>query len=118
MRNVYFFTILIFFISGIYLLLFIKIEPISAASINEYDELMIDWDKNIAIAKGFIKEAEQSLIEGDVLSSCVSQKQASKFGIKATNSRLKAAEEIGDHDLFKRMQDGLNKWKALNDFCS
>ena len=78
---------------------------------------MNDWESKREIASKYLKEAKIAFKEGDELTGCATQRKASKFGIKATKSLIKAMELNGSYEGLDNLEAGLNKWRELGDFC-
>ena len=89
-----------------------------AESLENYDSYMSKWDKNIALASEYLRKAEVSMKEGNPVEGCKNQKKASSYGIKATESLIKAFRISGTTDDLSVFESGLNKWKELGDFCN
>ncbi len=78
---------------------------------------MKEWDEKRELASKYLQEAEKSLKEGDALAGCSSQREASRYGIEATEALIKAMEANGSKNEIENLKAGLNKWKELGDFC-
>ena len=78
---------------------------------------MQDWTEKRELASNYLFEAEEAFKIGNELSGCATQKKASKLGIEASNSLIKAMKLNGTMDSLKDLEAGLNKWKELGDFC-
>ena len=48
-----------------------------------------------------------------LLSACATQKEASEFGISATESLIAAMKINGTMDSLENLKAGLNKWKEI-----
>ena len=105
---------------AITIFVFLSISPVNAESTLEdsYQSYLSDWDSNIALAKKYLYEAEKSLKIDDPLGSCSNQLKASNYGIKATKSRIEAYKISGQMGLVPELEEGLDKWKKLGQFCS
>ncbi len=88
-----------------------------AVSENDFDKYMLEWDQKREMASQYLIQAETALREGDELTSCSIQKKASKYGIEATLSLIKAFEISGKEQEIVDLESGLNKWRELGDFC-
>ena len=95
-------------------------NPIKASEIQEeYNLYLQSWDENIILAKKYMNDAESYLKEGDILTSCSSQRKASTYGVIATESLIKAQNLIpNESNDIRGLEEGLKKWKALDDFCN
>ena len=90
---------------------------VAAKEAKNYEYYMDSWNKNIALASNYLKEAETSLKSGDAIEGCIKQKKAAEFGISATESLIKAFEISKTTSDLSNIKSGLNKWKELRDFC-
>ena len=89
----------------------------SASSENDFDRFMKDWNEKKELASQYLLRAEKEFQEGDELSACATQKEASEDGIAATQSLIYAMEINGTTDSIENLQAGLNKWKEIGDVC-
>ena len=88
-----------------------------ANSENDFDWYMNQWDVNKELASQYLLEAEKAFKEGDELTACATQKEASEYGIQATSSLIKAMELNGTMDSMENLLAGLNKWKEIGEIC-
>ncbi len=83
----------------------------------EFAQYMNEWNEKRELASDLLLEAEKEFKLGDEISGCSAQRKASKFGIEATTSLIKAMEINGDKNGIENIEAGLRKWKELGDFC-
>ena len=88
-----------------------------AESAKEYRAYMKEWEENRELATQYLLEAETALKEGLKDLGCNKQHKASVYGIKATQSLIKAMKANGSTDGIENFESGLNKWRELGDFC-
>ena len=69
------------------------------------------------MATQYLYQAEKFLKEGNKEKGCANQKKASKYGIEATQSLIKAMKINGSTYGLANFESGLNKWRELGDFC-
>ena len=98
----------------ILLAIFTGIDPAIAGDFEAY---MQEWDQKRELATQHLLDAEKALKAGDKLNGCLQQRRASKYGIEATESLIKAMKLNGSMDEFENFESGLNKWRELGDFC-
>ena len=89
----------------------------SPAFAEDFESYMQVWNEKRELATQYLLDAEKSLKEGDEATACVTQRKASKYGIEATESLIKAMEINGSTDGLENFESGLNKWRELGDFC-
>ena len=104
------------FLSGFLLLLLITIQN-SPAFAEGFESYMQEWNDKRELATQYLLDAEKALKEGDEATGCVIQRKASKYGIEATESLIKAMKLKGSSDGLDNFESGLNKWRELGDFC-
>ena len=83
----------------------------------DFDAFMLEWNENRELASQYLLAAEKALKEGDKNLGCANQQKASKYGVEATRSLIRAMKSIGSTDGIENFEAGLNKWKELGDFC-
>ena len=88
-----------------------------ASEKKEFSSYMQGWTDNKDLASKLLKEAEDAFKNGDELSGCALQVKASKKGVEATESLIKAMEINGSIDGLDNLQVGLNKWRELGRLC-
>ena len=88
-----------------------------ASTHNSFDYHMQSWEENRQLASKSLLEAEKALKEGDLLTGCVKQSEASKYGVEATQSLIEAFKIKGDDKEIENFKYGLDKWKELGDLC-
>ena len=96
---------------------FINNKAAVADNQSQYSILMDEWNKNKDIASKLLLEAEGQFKDGDEISGCSTQRKASEYGIKATNSLIEAMKANQFYDGLENLEAGLNKWKELRDLC-
>ena len=101
----------------LFLLLFLTGSPSLADFGSQFGGYMNVWNENIELASQYLKNAETEFKNGNELQGCVDQRKAAKYGIKATESLIKAFEISGSTDDLSNIEHGLDKWKELRDFC-
>ena len=89
----------------------------SHAFADGFETYMQSWNEKRELATKYLLDAEKALKEGDEASACVIQRKASKYGIEATQSLIKAMTINGSTDGLENFEAGLNKWRELGDFC-
>ena len=92
--------------NGLFIPIFIDVKQDSLLLFNE-NPFYTNWNF----------DAENQFKSGDELSGCATQKKASKYGIEATKSLIKAMEDNESPEGIKNLETGLNKWRELGDFC-
>ncbi|WP_041391483.1 hypothetical protein [Prochlorococcus marinus] len=103
---------------SIIILLFIQLaKPALATPSQKFREYMEIWTENSELASKYLKEAENEFKQGDELEGCVNQRKAAIYGIKGTESLIKAFEISGSTNDLSNIESGLAKWKELRDFC-
>ncbi len=88
-----------------------------ASTQDTFGDYMKVWNENIDLAREYLKNAENEFLNGDALQGCVEQRKAAGYGIKATQSLIKAFEVNGSTDDLSGVKAGLAKWEELRDFC-
>ncbi|WP_320667493.1 hypothetical protein [Prochlorococcus sp. MIT 1307] len=88
-----------------------------AAFAEDFESYMQEWNEKRELATQYLRDAERALKEGDEAISCTTQRKASKYGIEATESLIKAMKINGSTDGIENFELGLNKWRELRDFC-
>ncbi len=68
-------------------------------------------------ASQILKEIETDLKDGSRDMICARQREAAIYGIKATESLIKAFEINGSKNQIESLQSGLDKWRELKDYC-
>ncbi len=101
----------------LFLNLLLLITPVNADTMTDFDNYMNIWDEYIELASQYLKDAEFEFKNGEELQGCVKQRQAAKYGIKATESLIKAFEINGSTEDMSSLDSGLAKWRELSDFC-
>ena len=89
-----------------------------ALEINEFEMNMDVWNNKAALASKYLQKAEEALKKGDKIQGCSDQKKAGGYGIEATEALIKAFEINGNaQSEVSNLNNGLNKWRELRDFC-
>ena len=96
---------------------FSNTQTLYSAPKADYELYIRDWEKNIALASQYLRDAENSMKNGDKLLGCSNQKKASLYGVKATESLIQAFIISGSMEDLSDLKSGLNKWRELGDFC-
>ena len=104
------------FITGFLLALLLSAQSAMAFAV-DFESYMQEWNDKRELATQYLLDAEKALKEGDEATGCVAQRKASKYGIEATESLIKAMKINGSTDGLENFESGLNKWKELGDFC-
>ena len=99
--------------------LFILLIAFQSAPVfaEDFETYMQVWNEKRELATQYLLNAEKALKEGDEATACVTQRKASKYGIEATESLIKAMKINGSTDGLENFESGLNKWRELGDFC-
>ena len=88
-----------------------------ADTAQNFDKFMSEWNEKKELASEYLLKAEKEFQAGDELSACASQKEASEYGIEATQSLIYAMEANGTKESIENLRAGLNKWKEIGDVC-
>ena len=83
----------------------------------EFEIYLSDFYEKQDKASQILKEIETELKDGSRDTVCARQREAAIYGIKATESLIKAFEINGSENQIENLQTGLNKWRELRDFC-
>ena len=92
-------------------------DVVLAGTQDVFEDYMNNWTEKKTMASKYLLKAEEAFKNGDELTGCAIQKKASKYGIEATYSLIKAMEVNESTDGLENLETGLNKWKELGDFC-
>ena len=76
-----------------------------------------DWNEKKELASFLLQKSQNELEAGDELSACATQKEASQYGIQATQSLMQAMQISDSKESLENLEAGLNKWRELADFC-
>tara|TARA_Y100001968_G_scaffold297824_1_gene307228 strand:- start:466 stop:795 length:330 start_codon:yes stop_codon:yes gene_type:complete len=95
--------------------LFISPTPINANT--EFETYLNDFYKKQEKASQILKEIETDLKNGSRDNVCARQRKAASYGIKATESLIKAFKFNSSKTQMKNLEAGLNKWRELRDYC-
>ena len=95
--------------------LFLLIVPVNAET--EFEIYLNDFYQKQEQASKILKEIETDLKDGSRETVCARQREAASYGIKATESLIKAFKVSGSKTQTKNLEAGLNKWKELRDYC-
>ena len=96
-------------------LLFSSVIPVSAES--EFEIYLSDFYQKQEKASKILKEIETDLKDGSRDRVCARQREAANYGIKATESLIKAFKTNGSESQMENLQAGLDKWRELRDYC-
>ena len=98
-----------------FFLLFYSVISVNAES--EFEMYLSDFYQKQAKASKILKEIETDLKDGSRDKACARQREAANYGIKATESLIKAFKTNGSISQMENLQAGLDKWKELRDNC-
>ena len=93
------------------------ISPMQVNSETEFDMYLNDFYQKQEKASKILKEIETDLKDGNKNTACARQKEAANFGIQATESLIKAFKLNGTMTQLDYLQEGLDKWRELRDYC-
>ena len=106
----------LFLLSLIFIvLLFFPVISVNAES--KFDMYLSDFYQKQEKASKILKEIETDLKNGSRDRVCARQREAASYGIKATESLIKAFETTGSKTEMENLQAGLDKWRELRDYC-
>ncbi len=108
--------ILIFILLTIFFML-IGSTAVFADGDKDFDIYMNLWNTKRELASEFLLKAENAFKQGDELSGCSLQEQASSYGIEATNALITAMKMQNSSEGIENLEAGLRKWQELGDFC-
>ena len=80
------------------IILLVQGSVVLASNESNFQTYIEDWTINKELASKYLQEAEDALKTGDELTACTTQRKASQYGIKATESLIKAMELNGSLD--------------------
>ncbi len=101
----------------ILILLFTPRYELLANNLEDFDSYMQSWEQNRELASQYLEDALKEFKAGDELTGCATQQQAGEYGIKATESLIKAIKTKGNEESIPDLEAGLNKWRELRDSC-
>ncbi|WP_269605942.1 hypothetical protein [Prochlorococcus marinus] len=90
---------------------------ISANAESEFEMYLSDFYQKQEKASKILKEIETDLKDGSRDKVCARQREAASYGIKATESLIKAFKTNGSKTEMENLQAGLDKWRELRDYC-
>ena len=96
-------------------LLFFSVISVNAES--EFELYLSDFYQKQEKASKILKEIETDLKDGSRDRVCARQREAANYGIKATESLIKAFKKNGSASQLENLQAGLDKWRELRDYC-
>ena len=96
---------------------FLFISVLSVHAESEFEMYLNDFYQNQEKAGKILKEIESDLKEGSRDGVCKRQREAARYGIKATESLIKAFETNGSSNEINNLKTGLDKWRELRDYC-
>jgi len=96
-------------------LLFFSVISVNAES--EFEMYLSDFYQKQEKASKILKEIETDLKDGSRERVCARQREAATYGIKATESLIKAFKTNGSKTEIENLQAGLDKWRELRDYC-
>ena len=106
---------LFFLLFACFVYLFISVLSVNAES--EFEMYLSDFYQKQEKASKILREVEAELKEGSRDRVCARQKEAASYGIEATESLIKAFKTSGSKTEIENLQEGLNRWKELKDYC-
>ena len=98
-------------------MIFFNVNILNAEIQREYSSYMDNWDKNINLASQNLRDAEKLMKSGELKKGCIKQKEASVYGVEATESLIKAFLVSGSTNDLSDLEFGLKKWRQLGQFC-
>ena len=98
-----------------FVLLFSSVISVNAQS--EFEIYLSDFYQKQEKASKILKEIETDLKDGSRERVCARQREAATYGIKATESLIKAIKTNGSKTEIENLQAGLDKWRELRDYC-
>ena len=104
---------LLFLISNV--IQFLVVISVNAES--EFEMYLNDFYQKQEKASKVLKEIETDLKDGSRDRVCARQREAASYGIKATESLIKAFKINGSISQMENLQAGLDKWRELRDYC-
>ncbi len=111
------FSIITNLILCITIVIFLSSEAAIASNDEDFKIYMDNWNQKIKLASEFLDKAETELKNGDAIQGCINQKKAARLGIEATESLINAFKVNGSQNDIENIENGLQKWKELRDFC-
>ena len=90
---------------------------ISANAESEFEMFLSDFYQKQEKASKILKEIETDLKDGSRDRVCARQREATSYGIEATESLIKAFKINGSKAEMENLQAGLDKWRELKDYC-
>tara|TARA_B100000700_G_scaffold314442_1_gene401028 strand:+ start:189 stop:530 length:342 start_codon:yes stop_codon:yes gene_type:complete len=97
--------------------IFIFANEAKASDSVNFERFMAEWNEQKELASKYLLKAEDEFKSGDELSACASQKEASDYGVAATQSLIYAMEVNGTTDSIENLEAGIQKWKEIGDVC-
>ncbi len=85
-----------------------EIEP-------NFTELMLDWRRNSALAEQYREKALEETNKGNSYKACIDLRIASKYGVSAYESLIKATQNSEPEKNTQVLEDDLNKWMNMSD---
>ena len=105
------------FLSLLFLIINLISIKVEAFTEKDFGFYYAKWEENKELATKFLEEAENDFRNGDELSGCIAQQEASKLGIKATKYLIQALELKGSQQGIDDIRFGLEKWKEIGKIC-
>ena len=109
-----------YFLAGLVLLLLLVGygEPAFAdGAQEEFTNHMLEWREKSELAQDNLREAEEELKNGSKYKACIKQRIASKYGVEAFQSLIKAQQINESDNEFDNLEENLAKWKELS-YCN
>ena len=101
----------------IFVLLSLVLSLLPVQADTQFEQYMEDFYEKQEMASKLLKEVENDLKDGSREKVCARQREAAAYGIKATESLIKAFEISGTAYEMKDIKAGLNKWRDIRDNC-
>ena len=79
----------------------------------DFTSYILEWREKSESAQDNLLQAERYLKSGQKFNACIQQRKASRLGIEAFSSLLKAKELEGNEDDIANIQKSLKQWKRL-----
>ena len=96
---------------------FLFFSVISVNAETQFEMYLSDFYQKQEKASKILKEIETDLKDGSRDRVCARQREAANYGIKATESLIKAFKTNGSASQLENLQAGLDKWRELRDYC-
>ncbi len=109
-------------IKTILLALFLSIILVDTSYASEdltlnYPLYMDEFKRNQNIATKILLDAENALKDGNKQLACTKQKEASRYGILASEALINALDAFGSDIGIDNIKSNLVRWKRLSNSC-